>query len=383
MSNRDKDHSINRRDFLKIGVAGAASLGLVGMSGVLHADPEQTLVYRTLGRTGLKITTLSFGAMLTPEPEVIRAGLDMGINYVDTARRYLNGRSEEIVSKALVGIRDKVYVATKTLPTSNTREAIMKDVETSLANLHTDYIDVIQLHNLDSPARAFIPEVREAYAALRKQGKVRFLGVTTHTNQAQVIDAVVNDPDKFFDTVLVAYNFQSEPSVGQAIARAKAAGIGVVAMKIQTGAYRREAAQTLKPEQAAAALKWVLQDTNVTTAIAGMKTLDHIKQMMPVMAMKLTHADERTLSRYGELIAPYYCRLCAKCESTCPNGVAISVVNRALMYAEGYGEYGLAKATFDEVSTASLCSTCSTCVARCVNGLDIGRKMERARSIFA
>ena len=383
MRNRDKGRSINRRDFLRIGVAGVASFGLSGVGGLLHAEPEQTLVYRTLGRTGLKITTLSFGAMLTPEPEVIRAGLDMGINYVDTARRYLNGRSEEIVSKALTGIRDKVYVATKTQPGSNTREAIIKDVETSLMNLHTDHIDVIQLHGLDSPGRAFIPEVREAYAALRQQGKVRFFGVTTHTNQAEVIDSVVKDPDRFFDTVLVAYNFQSEPSVGQAIARAKAAGVGVIAMKVQTGGYRKGGAQTLNPEQAAAALKWVLQDTNVTTAISGMKTLDHIRQMMPVMAMKLTHADERTLRRYGEAIAPYYCRLCAKCESTCPNNVAISVVNRALMYAEGYGEYRLAKATFDEAPKASLCATCATCVARCVNGLDIARKMERARSIFA
>ena len=203
MKRMDEERSINRRDLLKIGVAGAAALGLTGVGNLFGAEPAATLAFRTLGRTGLKVTTLSFGAMLTPESEVIRAGLDMGINYVDTARRYLNGRSEEIVGKALKGIRDKVVVATKTQPGSNTREAIMKDVETSLANLQTDHIDVIQLHSLDSPQRAFIPEVREAYVKLREQGKVRFFGVTTHTNQAEVIDAVVNDPEKFFDTVLV------------------------------------------------------------------------------------------------------------------------------------------------------------------------------------
>ena len=147
----DEERSINRRDLLKIGVAGAAAFGLMGVGNLFGAEPAATLAYRTLGRTGLKVTTLSFGAMLTPEPEVIRVGLDMGINYVDTARRYLNGRSEEFVSRALKGIRDKVYVATKTQPASNTKEAIMKDVETSLVNLQTDHIDVIQLHNLDSP----------------------------------------------------------------------------------------------------------------------------------------------------------------------------------------------------------------------------------------
>ena len=205
--------SISRRDFLKAGMTGAAAaaIGVGGLESLVHAGQEPQLAYRTLGRTGLKVTTLSFGAMLTPEYEVIRAGLDSGINYVDTARRYLNGRSESIVGRAIQGIRDKIYLATKTKPDSNTREAIIADVETSLKSLGTDYIDVIQLHNLTDGKRAFIPEVREAYATLRKQGKVRFLGVTTHTNQADVINAVVNDPEKFFDVVLVGYNAKSDP----------------------------------------------------------------------------------------------------------------------------------------------------------------------------
>ena len=384
MKNRDDASSINRRDFLKIGVAGAATLGLVGVENLLHAEPAAAPVYRTLGRTGLKITTLSFGAMLTPESEVIRAGFDMGINYVDTARRYLNGRSEEIVSRALQGIRDKVYVATKTRRESTTRDEIIKDVETSLAQLRTDHIDVIQLHGLDNPKQVLNPEAREAYAKVKEQGKVRFFGVSTHTNQAEVVNAVVDDPDKFFDTVLVQYNFNTDPAVKQAIARAKAAGVGVIAMKIQMGGYKtREDAKAITPEQAAANLKWVLQDANVTTAIPGMRTVDQVKQMVPVMGMKLTNADERILRRYAQAIAPYYCRLCGECEGTCPNGVGISTINRALMYAEGYREYALAKATFDEVSTASLCSDCSECVAQCVNGLNIAQKMRKAQSLFA
>ena len=377
----DEEHSINRRDLLKIGVAGAAALGLTGVGNLFGAEPAATLAYRTLGRTGLKVTTLSYGAMLTPESEVIRAGLDLGLNYVDTARRYLNGKSEEIVGRALKGIRDKVIVATKTLSTSNTREAIMKDVETSLVSLQTDHIDLIQLHSLDSPPRAFIPEVREAYVKLKQQGKVRFFGVTTHTNQAEVIDALVKDPEKFFDTVLVAYNFKTETSVKEAIARAKAAGLGVIAMKVQTGRYRTDAPGDAATHQAA--LKWVLDDTNVATAIAGMKTLEHIKELIPVMGKQVTGADERILASYGKAIAPYYCRLCGQCESTCPKGVGISTINRALMYAQGYKEYELAQATFAEASNASLCSTCSGCVARCVNGLNIAQKMRQAQGLLA
>lgn len=384
MEKMDEERSINRRDFLKIGVAGATAFGLMGVGNLFGAESVGTLAYRTLGRTGLKVTTLGFGAMLTPESEVIRAGLDMGINYVDTARRYLSGRSEEIVSRAIKGIRDKVYVATKTQRTSTTRDDVMKDIETSLVQLRTEYIDIIQFHGLDNPKQVLFPEVRAAYAKAKEQGKVRFFGVSTHTNPAAVVDAVVDDPDKFFDTVLVTYNYNMDPTVKQAIARAHAAGIGVIAMKIQMGGYRtREDAKAMTHEQAAANLKWVLQDMNVATAIPGMRTVEQVAQMVPVMGMKLTKADERVLRSYAQAIAPYYCRLCGQCEGSCPNGVGISTINRALMYAEGYKEYALAKATFDEVSKASLCSTCSECVARCVNGLNIAEKMHQARSLFA
>jgi hypothetical protein len=154
-------------------------------------------------------------------------------------------------------------------------------------------------------------------------------------------------------------------------------------MKIQMGGYKtREDAKAITAEQSAANLKWVLQDTNVTTAIPGMRTVEQVTQMVPVMGAKLTKADERTLRSYAQAIDPYYCRLCGQCEGTCPNGVSISTINRALMYAEGYREQALAKSTFDEVADASLCADCSVCVARCVKGLDIAQKMQRARSMF-
>ena len=146
-------NSINRRDFLRFGVVGvAAAAGLSGLSkiaeGVTASKHGTTPVYRTLGRTGLKVTVVSFGAMLTPDYEPMEVAFDLGINYVDTARRYMNGRNEEIVAKALKGRRDKVYVATKFLASSTTKKDIINDVETSLAKLRTDYVDVIQLHNL-------------------------------------------------------------------------------------------------------------------------------------------------------------------------------------------------------------------------------------------
>jgi predicted aldo/keto reductase-like oxidoreductase len=381
---------MKRRDFLKLGVLGTtgAMLGWEGVAGAAQkASGPFTFpapVYRTLGRTGLKITVVSFGAMLTPEPEVIRYAFDHGVNYVDTARSYGGGRNEEVVAKALKGIRNKIYVATKINWRAKTRDDILQSVETSLRALDTDYIDIVQLHSLSGRERVFEPEMREALLALRKQGKVRFFGVTTHTNEAEVVNALVDDPDRFFDMALVKYNFRTDDELKKAIARAAQAGIGIVAMKTQAGGYKTDALGPISPHQAA--LKWVIQDKNITAAIPGMRDMGHLRENIAVMGMRLTLADSLILRCYGAAVASRYCHLCGACEKTCPRGVAISVINRSLMYAEAYRSPELARATYDEIpmtASASACLDCSRCTARCINGLDVAAKMARARETLA
>jgi hypothetical protein len=342
-------------------------------------------VYRTLGRTGLKISVVSFGAMLTPEPEVIRVAIEQGVNYIDTARKYMNGKNEEIVAKSVKGMRDKVYIASKTLPESKTKAEIIRDVDTSLKTLGTDHIDVIQLHNVIDRERIFLAETREALAMLKKQGKVRFCGVTTHKNEADVLNALVDDPDRFFDTCLVKYNFKSDKAVSVAIDRAALAGIGIIAMKTQVGGYDITGLGRITPHQAA--LKWALQNPKVTAAIPGMKDLSQLREDSAVMGMPFTYADLRRLDRYAEAIAPYFCSFCGSCEAGCPRGVEISTVNRALMYVEGgYRDISLARSTYAELprqATAASCIDCEGCSARCINGLDIAAKMNRARTLLA
>jgi len=382
---------MNRREFLKAGLVGTTAT-LIGTSDLAHALQYAaaapfvfpTPVYRTLGRTGLKITVVSFGAMLTPEAEVMEVAFDHGINYVDTARKYMGGKNEEIVGKALKGRRDRVYVATKIQPASVSKAAIFKDVETSLKTLETDYIDIIQLHHLTDSVRIFDPEIRESLVRLKEQGKVRFCGVTTHTNQVQVLNALIEDKDRFFDTALVGYNFKSDKDLKEAIAKAAQKKIGIIAMKTQAGGYVTDALGPISPHRAA--LKWVLQDKNVTAAIPGMRDLTELREDVGAMGLKLSYFDELVLQRYGATIRPYYCHFCGKCESTCPNGVAISTINRCIMYAEAYRSMELARTTYREVpeiASASVCLDCQTCVAKCVNRLDIPAKMARARKILA
>jgi predicted aldo/keto reductase-like oxidoreductase len=383
---------MNRREFLTAGLVGTASvlLGENALAGAAQTHAQSgpfafsKPVYRTLGRTGLKISMVSFGAMLTPEPEVLKIAFDHGVNYVDTARKYMDGKNEEIVSKALKGRRDRVYVATKTLPGSKTKEDIFRDVETSLKTLEIDHIDVIQLHNLTDKERIFIPETREALVRLREQGKVRFFGVTTHKNQPDVLNALAEDKDRFFDTCLVAYNFESDKAVGEAIARVARANIGIIAMKTQAGGYKTDVMGAISSHQAA--LKWVLQNQNITMAIPGMKDLSMLKENIAVMGMPFKTADARVLQKYHAAVEGFYCDLCGTCEGTCPKGVDISSVNRSLMYAEGYRNRELARSTYREIpptASAAACLECPVCVAQCAKGLNIAVKMEHARQMLA
>jgi uncharacterized protein len=384
---------MNRRTFIKAGMVGTAT-ALIAPPAFAEAlqnmaEAERSAfpkpVYRTLGRTGLKISVVSFGAMLTPEPEVIRVAIDQGVNYINTARKYMGGKNEDTVGRAVKGIRDKVYIATKVLSESRKKSEVIRDVETSLKTLGTDYIDVIQLHDLTGVERIFIAETREALAQLKKEGKVRFCGVTTHQNEVAVLNALVDDPDRFFDTCLVKYNFKSDKNVSAAIDRAASAGIGIIAMKTQVGGYDTTGLGGITPHQAA--LKWVLRNPKVTAAIPGMKDLTQLREDIAVMGMPFTYADERRLDRYAEAVAPFYCNFCGSCEAGCPQGVEISTINRALMYAEGgYRDMALARATYAGLprqATAAACSDCGGCSACCVNGLDIAAKMDRARSMLA
>ena len=241
------------------------------------------------------------------------------------------------------------------------------------------------MHNVTGRERIFIAETREALTLLKKQGKVRFCGVTTHKNEVEVLNALVDDPDRFFDTCLVKYNFKSDKEVSTAIDRAASAGIGIIAMKTQAGGYETTAMGRISQHQAA--LKWALQNPKVTAAIPGMKDMAQLKEDIAVMGMPFTYADVRRLDRYADAVAPFYCSFCGSCETGCPRGVEISTVNRALMYAEGgYRDLSLARTTYAELpkkASAAACIYCAGCSAHCINGLDIAAKMERARGVLS
>ena len=378
------DRHIDRRAFLKAGAVGAAvAASGLGFAQAQPAKPKAgTPAYRTLGRTGLKLSVIGMGGLKTAEPAIFQAGFDRGINFVDTARVYMEGRNERIVGEALQGYRDKVYVVTKVWP--GTKEEMEQSIAESLKELKVDYVDLLQLHSIRTTDAVRDEVFRGVFSEARKKGQTRFIGVSTHASEPDVINAVVDDPDKLWDMVLVSYNFKSDPKVKEAIARAAAANIGIIAMKTQAGGYETGRFGAVSPHQAA--LRWVLNDPNVTAAIPGMVNLDQVNENVAVMGMELAAADLEILEQYGQAIAPYYCHRCQKCAPTCPMRVDIAEVNRSLMYAEGYRDLDLARSTYRTIpkgATAATCGDCPTCTARCIHGLDLAERMKKAQQIFA
>jgi len=377
---------VNRRHFLKAG-ATAMAAGLVTpsvrpvWSATEPEKPQQkiNLEYRMLGKTGLKVTTVAYGAMRTTDPAVLERALDLGINLVDTAYVYQGGNNEVMVGNVLKKRRKDAFLCTKAKPGS--KKELQRQFETSLKRLQMDYVDILYLHSVSEIDQIHNAEAMEFFTQLKKEGKVRFIGFSTHNNEAELVRQAAED--KFWEVILVAYNFQKEPALTEAIHKAAAAGIGIVGMKTQAGGYDTKTLGNLSPHQAA--LKWVLQNQSVHTTIPSMSTFAELEEDVQVMGQKMGWRDRNTLERYGQLINQEYCRSCNACRETCPNGVNIPELNRCYMYLAGYHDFNLARTNYLELAPENreACGDCTECVARCKYGIQLSSRMPQINQMFA
>ncbi len=386
----------SRREFLSAGmmlpVVGAGSrLGLLSTENSADASPAKAvpvkLEYKVLGRTGLKVTTVGMGCMITSDQSVVERALDAGITYFDTARGYQRGNNERMVGAALGAKRKQVVLSTKThAPDKATME---QHLEQSLRELNTDYVDIWYLHGRSSSAD-ITDEMIEVQQAAKKAGKIRFAGVSTHSGQENLIPWMVQKGA--FDVVLTSYNFTMGPGMTQAIATAAKAGMGVVAMKVMAGGKRevRPGSQLYgklsQPGAMLAALKWVVKDPNVATTIPSMTDMDQLEENLRAMGNPLTANDEKILAAHLEMIKPIYCRMCGKCDGGCQKGLPVADVLRYLTYADGYGQFELGRENFAALKAehASVrCGDCSECTVQCPHGVEVRHRMTRAQELFA
>jgi predicted aldo/keto reductase-like oxidoreductase len=400
-------HRLDRRDFLRQSAAAAAAAGVAPLLAgrALAADPAPR-IQRTakLGRTGLAISDISFGSSRTSDPAVVRYAFERGINYFDTAEDYQGGASERAIGEALAGVRDKVFIATKTeMGADESRADMMRALEGSLGRLRTDHVDVYFNHAVNDLARAKNPEWPEFVAQAKKQGKIRWSGMSGHGGHlAECLDfALANDR---VDVILVAHNFGQDPAFYQKFLKARlrrpaaraaraddprAAGVGVIAMKTLMGARLND----LRDYEhggatfAQAAFRWVLASGYADALVVSMNSAAMVDEYVAASGQARNRtSDLRLLEHYARLNGRTHCQHgCRACEPSCPAGVPISEVLRTRMYEVDYGDPPLARAEYARLETnASACLTCSDtpCLGACPIGIPIPAfTRETARSL--
>jgi aryl-alcohol dehydrogenase-like predicted oxidoreductase len=346
------------------------------------------LSYRVLGKTGLKVTSVGFGCMITSDQSVIERGADLGITYFDTARSYQNGNNERMVGSALKAKRKDIVLSTKT--GAGTKEEALKHLDTSLTELGTDHVDIWYLHGKSKPEE-LSDGLLEAQQIAKKAGKTRFVGVSTHAGQPGLFPAVIQKLPHF-DVILTSYNFSLDPGMDGLIESAVKEGLGIVAMKVMAGGFRRakpgeKLYETLKREGAMlAALKWVLKNKNVATTVPSITDMEQLDENMKAMTVPFSDADQKILFAQLEYIRPLYCRTCGNCAGKCPKGLPVADMLRHLSYSEGYGEFQLARESFlalpSEVRNVR-CKDCGACAVRCPNGVRVAERLQIAQELFA
>ncbi|MCJ7611990.1 MAG: aldo/keto reductase, partial [Candidatus Aminicenantes bacterium] len=217
---------LGRRAFIKKGLWGAAGLGALSASAISGlADPsgqekKGKFITRTLGQTGIRLPVISMGVMNADNENLVRAALDAGIVHLDTAHGYQRGRNEEMIGRVIKDRpRDSYVIATKVAGTPRDRETGLFSAETkgemflqmldlSLKRLGLDRVDILYLHNVQFRDSVLFEPLLKALETAKSSGKTRFVGISTHSNQVEAIQAATES--KFYDVVLTGYNFREQ-----------------------------------------------------------------------------------------------------------------------------------------------------------------------------
>jgi predicted aldo/keto reductase-like oxidoreductase len=410
------EKSLGRRSFLATGVTGIAAAGFLGRASLLQAEPAKAdpkpqaapatgtpLVRRTLGRTGIQLPVVSMGVMNASLPDLVKRSYELGVRHFDTAAVYQRGRNEEMVGQVLKELkaRDKVTLATKVLlmppqralPAPEQKKAFMASLEQSLKRLQTDYVDILYFHSATTLDDIHSPGVREALKELQKQGKVRFLGFSTHQNMAELIaDAAKED---FWDVILTTFNFayNQDAKLKAALEAAAAKGIGLVAMKTQASQdwYLKGLPENIQKLyegglKHTAVLKWVLQHPCITTAVPGYTTFQQMEENFSVArGLDYTSDEKKFLTDRQIQLALGYCRQCTECVAQCPASADVPTLMRVHMYATCYRNFEHARMTYNEIEgprSMDACRDCEACRVKCPNGVDVAGRLGELSLIY-
>lgn len=374
------NNGFNRRTFLKTSVLGTAGVfftnKMVGSEAVksIHSEGKNgKVIKRQLGNTDIKLPVVSFGVMRADNPNLAKAALDAGIEHFDTAHGYQNGNNEKMLGEELKNYpRDSFTIATKV--GARNKKEFLERLDTSLERLQMDHVDILYAHGLSSREEVLSESVLDALQTAKKQGKTRYIGLSTHSNEAEVIKAAIDSG--VHEVVLTAYNFKQDhkDELTERIKEASRAGLGIVAMKTMAGGDMGKNADTKMHYQAA--LKWALNNPHVHTTIPGIINYEQLDENVAVMNDLNMNQEEKNFLYAASFEEGLYCNGCQECTRACRKNLPIPDMMRAYMYAHGYREVKKAK---DELVAQGIqdnpCTDCTDCTVKCKKGFDVPRKI--------
>ncbi len=372
------ERPVSRRDFMKtVGVVGVGSL--MGRTGVLAqvASPPAMpvtpggakLPTRTLGRTGVKVSSLALGGIfdIASNQLQLKQALDLGVTYWDTASGYNGGKSETGIGMYFEKnpqARKSVFLVTKASG-AHSVDDLSQSLEQSLERMKTDFVDTFFLHGISS-TDALTPEVKAWAEKTKAAKKIRFFGFSTHSNMEQCLTEAAKLG--WIDAIMLTYNYRvlNTDVMMAAVDAATKAGIGLTAMKTQGKRQQGEATEAqakllahfigrgFTHEQAC--LKAVWEDQRIATICSQMSNLSVLSSNVTAALDKtsLTAADKAAMEQHAQATGSFYCAGCTSlCEAALAGCAPVGDAMRSLMYYHSYGDRELARSVLAGLSDAT------------------------------
>ncbi|MBE5761508.1 MAG: aldo/keto reductase [Clostridiales bacterium] len=326
------------------------------------------MIRMTLGRTGITVNRNGFGALpvqrvsLEEAKYLLRKAYDNGIEFFDTARSYSD--SEIKLGHALSDVRNNIIIATKTA--AKTADQFWKDLETSLTNLKTDHIDIYQLHN-----PAFCPKpgdesgLYDAMVEAKKQGKIRFIGITNH--RLPVAEEAVNSG--LYDTLQFPFSYLADEKDEALVKLCEEKNIGFICMKALSGGLIT---------RSDAAYAYLAQFFN-TLPIWGIQRESELDEFISYNENPPTMTDDikALIAHDQDELAGDFCRGCGYC-MPCPAGIEINNCARmSLLLRRSPTAQWLTPANQEKMNKIEDCKNCGACMTRCPYGLNTPALLRR------
>ena len=397
-----EESGIKRRKFLQVlGAAGASSM-VGAIFGPPVADAAAMKVgTRSFGRTGIQVPILSLGTMFDTGANqlLLRQAVKWGVTYWDTAQYYNRWGSEPGLGKYLGKYpedRKKVFLVSKSI--NRDEKGLTAELNDSLNNLNTDYLDLFFAHAVEDAKAELTPEIKAWGEKMKSKGKIRLLGFSTHSNMAQNLSHTATLG--WIDGIMTTYNYRvmTTDEMKRAIDACHKAGIGLTAMKTQassswvnTGSESAESLALEKrfidrgmtKEQARLLAVWT--DERIAAICSQMNTMTILKANTEaaVKQARMTASDRRCFEAEAQATAANYCAGCtATCQSMLTAAVPVGKIMRCLMYARSYGDHFRAHVEFHDIPASARARLAtldySAAERQCPQNMPIGRLMAEA-----